>query len=220
MTPKRGVSVFGYVRVSTDKQGLSPGAQEERIRDYCRRHGLRVAGVFREEGSAGTGKNRPVLDDVLGRLDAGEAGGVVVASLDRLARSVVDFAGIIERAEDQGWVVVCLSPEVDMGSPGGRMVAQVIMAMAEYERALISQRTRAAMASLRERDSAGHGLIDRGTEDVILGLAGEGLGLRAIARQLDRMGVETARGGAWNHRTVGPVLERARERHAMNGVES
>jgi len=215
VTPASGTPVLAYVRVSTDKQSLSPGAQLERIQGHCVAQGLALVGTVTETASAGTGKRRPELDQAMARLDAGEAKALVVASLDRLARSTVDFAGILARAKQRGWAVVCLNPSVDMSTPEGELVATVIMAMAQYERALVSRRTRVALDAQRERRP--EGFISREVEDRILGLADEGLGVKAIARTLASMGVPTARGGGWSHKTVGPALERARARRDLNG---
>lgn len=230
MTPSRGTTVIAYVRASTRKQLITGDAQESQVRrreelqaaqdeaerdardlaGHCDRQGLIVVDVVREVASAGEGKRRPLLDDTLQRLDRGEARALVVTKLDRLSRSIMDFAVIVKRARDNGWSVICLEPAVDMSTPEGDLFAKMLVMFAEYERKVIGGRTRVAMEHVRA--SGGEGLISVDLEARMLQMADDGMSCNAIARTLQGLGVPTARGGSWSHRTVAPALERARRR--------
>ena len=85
------------------------------------------------------------------RLKSGELEVLVVAKLDRLSRSVIDLCSILELSEKQGWSIVLLDLGIDTTTPAGRVQAQVIAAFAEYERRLISQRTKEAMKAAKDR---------------------------------------------------------------------
>lgn len=75
----------------------------------------------------------------------------MVARLDRLSRSVLDFATVMGQARDEGWVLVALDLGVDTSQPSGQLVAHVVAAVADYEGALMGERTREAMAAARAR---------------------------------------------------------------------
>jgi DNA invertase Pin-like site-specific DNA recombinase len=75
----------------------------------------------------------------------------VVAKLDRLSRSIVNAAHIIEAATEQGWSLVMLDLGVDLTTAAGRMVAHNLMGFAQYERELISERTKAGLAAKKAR---------------------------------------------------------------------
>jgi DNA invertase Pin-like site-specific DNA recombinase len=142
--------VAGYVRVSSREQGatgLGLQAQKEALSAAAaHRDGWQLATVAVEIASAGNVRRRPVLTSLLDDLDAGRYGVLVVSRLDRLARSVGDFATTLDRAKRNGWELVCLDPAVDMTTPYGKAMAGVAAVFAELERELISQRTKEGLA--------------------------------------------------------------------------
>jgi DNA invertase Pin-like site-specific DNA recombinase len=81
------------------------------------------------------------------RVEAGQADGLFVTKLDRLARSFLDFASMLDRAQRKRWALVILDPNIDLSTPAGRMVAGILATVAEFERDLVSQRTREARAA-------------------------------------------------------------------------
>ncbi len=95
--------------------------------------------------------DRPGVQASLAELAKGEADALVVARLDRLSRSLLDFAGVTEQAKKQGWAVIALDLGVDMTTPAGEMLANVLAAFAQYERALICKRTKDALAAAKAR---------------------------------------------------------------------
>src|SRR3954454_23694357 len=88
--------VIGYVRCSTKAQaesGLGLAAQVEAIEDACARNGWNLVAIERDAGKSGKAMtNRAGLARAVARIEAGEAGAIVAAKLDRLSRSVADFA--------------------------------------------------------------------------------------------------------------------------------
>lgn len=123
--------LVGYARVSRgDAQDV--GAQVEALRAAgCRR-------VYREEASGGRW-DRPGLQRLLGRLRPGDT--LVVWKLDRVSRSLKDLLAILERVRGAGAAFRSLTESVETESPAGRMLAHMLGAFAEFERAMIRERT-------------------------------------------------------------------------------
>lgn len=127
----------------------------------------------------------------------------------------MDFAGLVKRATDKRWNLVTLDPAVDLATPSGQLVANVLAACAQWEGQIISQRTRDGIAAKR---SAGTlqgpigrpRLIDAATVERIHELRAAGVPVKHIAEQFNSEGVPTATAGArWHASTVTRVLSRA-----------
>ena len=192
-------TVVTYLRVSTSEQalsGLGLEAQRATVAAYAERKGLTIVGEHCDEGiSAKSLKGRPAA---LAALEAvcGKAGGLLVAKMDRLSRSVVDGAGLMERAAREGWALHFADLDIDTGTPAGEMAANIIISGSQYERRLISQRTRDALAAKRargERLGAAPALPLEVTRRIIAERA-NGLTFQAIADGLMDDGIPTARG--------------------------
>ncbi|RZU30469.1 recombinase family protein [Blastococcus saxobsidens] len=203
---------IGYVRVSTDEQvssGLGLAAQRAAIEAEAGRRGWDLD-VLADEGLSAKDLNRPALTAALDRLDRRQADVLVVAKLDRLSRSVGDFGALLDRAARRGWSVVCLDLGVDTTTPVGEFTANVVVSAAQYERRLIGQRTRDALAAARARGTR-LGRPQALSGDVVarvVGMRRDGASFRAIAERLQADGVPTARGGAtWHASTVKAVCE-------------
>jgi DNA invertase Pin-like site-specific DNA recombinase len=165
-------TVVVYLRVSTSEQaasGLGIEAQRATVAAYAERKGLEITGEYSDEGiGARSLKGRPAALSALGAVRAGSAAGLLVAKMDRLSRSVVDGAGLMERAAREGWTLHFADLDLDTSTPAGEMAANIIISGSQYERRLISQRTRDALAAKRargERLGAADGLrraVERG----------------------------------------------------------
>lgn len=201
-----------YARVSTEEQadsGAGLDAQRLTLDGAVEARGWALVASLVDEGRSGGTLNRPALTEALERLDAGEADALVVAKLDRLSRSVLDFARITERAKRKGWAVVALDVDVDMTTPTGELVANITSSVAQWERRIIGARTSEA---LQARKAAGVrlGRPVELADDVRQRIAGEraaGDSLRTIADRLNAEGVPTARGGRWHASTVRHVMD-------------
>lgn len=211
----KAATVVGYTRVSTDEQagsGLGLAAQRTVIDDECRRRGWNLLRVCEDAGaSAKSLVGRPALAQALVTLRVHDADALVVAKLDRLSRSLLDFAGLMEQSRREGWSLVILDLGVDTTTPSGEMIANVMATFAQFERRLISQRTTEALA-MKRRAGARLGrpvTLDDATVARIHRERQEGRSLRAIAEALNLDGVATGHGGAqWYASTVNAVLRR------------
>ncbi len=132
--------------------------------------------------------------------------------LDRLARSVSEAARLLERAKREGWNLVALDVGLDLSTPEGERVANAFASVAQWERRMISERTRAALARTRAQ-GVKLGTPRRtaaATVAKIRRLRAQGLTLQAIADELNRLRLPTARGGSsWRPSSVRSVLFRA-----------
>lgn len=144
--------MLGYIRVSTEEQersGLGVEAQEAAITSECERRGWTYE-LFRDLGCSGKHVN-PELRRGLDMLASGQFDGLLVAKLDRLARSVRHASAIIDSAVTQEWALVVLDNALDLTTPGGRAMANMLATFAELERDLIATRTREALAARKAR---------------------------------------------------------------------
>lgn len=218
--------LVSYIRVSTQKQGrsgLGLEAQREVVARFCGQYGLEVVEEFTE---VETGKGSDALErrpKLKAALDEARRRGcrVVVAKLDRLARDVHFISGLM--AHGVPFVACEHGPDVDP------FVLHLFAALAEKERALISQRTKAAlavakgrgvrlgnpdMAGIRTKAAVVKGAIAQefaaGVLPMIESIRSRGVvSRRAIARELDRMRVPTVTGAPWSGTMVGLVLARS-----------
>src|SRR6202051_2945002 len=87
-----------------------------------------------EDALSGKSLDRPGLAAALAAVEAGEAAGIVVAKLDRLSRSLKDFADLMARAQASGWNLVALDLGVDLSTPSGEFMAGVMASAAQWER--------------------------------------------------------------------------------------
>jgi DNA invertase Pin-like site-specific DNA recombinase len=208
-------TVIGYTRVSTDEQAdsrLGLDAQREVISGYAAAHGWNVE-WYSDEGVSGKTLDRPELQAALAHLAdrRSEVSGLVVAKLDRLSRSVADFAGLLERAQRQHWSVVAIDLGVDTSTSAGELVANVMASVARWERRVIGERTSAALKAAQRRGvKVGRPrALSRDAEARLYELRALGLSFARVAAQLNTEAVPTAHGGSWHASTVARILNRA-----------
>jgi DNA invertase Pin-like site-specific DNA recombinase len=133
----------------------------------------------------------------LDTLQRRQADALVVAKLDRLSRSMLDFTAIMAKAQKQSWALVALDCAVDTTTPAGEAMANVLATFAQFERRLIGQRTREAMAEKRKQGVRfGRPLsLPVNVRARIVRERKAGRSLAAIAAGLNADGVATAQGG-------------------------
>ena len=136
--------LIGYARVSTEEQGTDAQIDE-----------LRAAGCesIHEEHASGADRGRPVLAGLLNEIQQGET--LVVVRLDRLARSVSHLLQVIEQLEQKGAHFRSLCDPIDTTTPQGMFSLQVLGAVAQLERALTSERTKAGLRAAKARGRLG-----------------------------------------------------------------
>ena len=134
---------IGYLRVSTEDQDHGVDAQRAAIERHVQ------PDEWREERASGKNlTDRPVLQSVLDEVCATQ-GLLVVAKLDRIGRSVVDVLQIFARLHECGASVRVIDMGIDTTTPSGKMMLTVLAAFAEFEREMISQRTREGLEAAR-----------------------------------------------------------------------
>ena len=206
------MQVIGYVRVSTEEQrasGAGLAAQRAAILAECQRRGWQLVDVVEDRGYSAKDLRRPGIRAALDELRRGEAQGLVVAKLDRLSRSMLDFTAIMTTAQRESWALVALDCAVDTTTPAGEAMANVLATFAQFERRLIGQRTREALAAKRAqgvRLGRPRSLPPR-TVRRIRRERDQGAPLARIADALNADRVPTAHGGeCWYPSTVRAVL--------------
>jgi DNA invertase Pin-like site-specific DNA recombinase len=209
MNSSQPLKVIGYIRVSTSKQDIGPEVQLAALDAEAKRNGWELT-VYREDAASGKSlKNRPVLASALAGLKAGTHEALAVSKLDRLSRSVADFAGMLETANRQRWALICLDLGIDTSTITGAAMAQVTCTFAEMERKKIAERTRDGMAKIKATTGKHMGRRSALPEATVQRIVFErqgGSSLARIAQHLNEGAVPTAAGGKWYASTVRQVL--------------
>jgi site-specific DNA recombinase len=142
----------GYVRVSTARQaseGLSLAEQERAVRERAEREGWTLADIYVERGVSGKRDDRQQLLKLFAELDGIDR--LIIPRLDRLGRRTVTLQENFERLEKAGVGLVCLKPEFDSSTATGRMVRDILAALASYESEVTGERVDAVMGSRIEK---------------------------------------------------------------------
>jgi len=221
---------IGYVRVSTDQQaesGLGLEAQEAAINVAASRLGLDVVRLFVDAGTSGklAIEDRPVLLDAVASLRRADV--LLVAKRDRLGRDVIAVALIERLVTKRGARVVSAAGEgTESDDPAALLMRRLIDSFAEYERALIAARTRAALAAKRKRGERASRIVpfgfrlaegtrsiepepvEQATLTLISDLRTAGMSLRDIAAALNKRGIPTRCGGVWRFEFVRRLVRR------------
>lgn len=139
-----------YARVSTANNGQDPTMQTRELREYCDRRGWDVVGEYVDTAS-GAKDSRPELNRLLTDVHRRKCDAVLVWKLDRWGRSLRHLVNSLAELEARGVAFVSLRDNLDLSTPAGRLMFQVIGAMAEFERALIAERVKAGMRNARAK---------------------------------------------------------------------
>jgi len=220
-------AVVAYVRVSTDEQALGPEAQRAAVERWCASSGARLVAVCSDLGVSGAAplESRPGLLAALDALREHRAGVLLVAKRDRLARDVVVAAMVERLAERQGARVLAADGTGNGEGPEAQLLRGVVDVFAQYERALIRTRTKAALRVKRERGERvgqvpfGYRVADDGralVEDAdeqravarVRELRSAGLTVAEVAERLASEG-HRPRGARWHATSVARIARRA-----------
>lgn len=147
MIARKGLKAVGYVRVSTEeqaKEGVSLDVQEARIRSYCEAKDWELVRLYRDEGESGKDLKRRGIQSLLEDLKGNAVDVVVVLKLDRLTRSIRDLGNLIEDLFD-GVSLASVEESLDSSTANGRMVVNLLGTVAQWEREIIGERTKAAL---------------------------------------------------------------------------
>jgi len=222
------MKLVAYSRVSTEEQakdGLSLVAQRARFEAYATAFNHELVAVIEDAGISAKSLKRPGLQRALRMLRKREVDGLLIAKLDRLSRSLIGWATLIEKFfnEKSGRHLLSVSDSIDTSSASGRLVLNVLMCVAQWEREAIAERTSEALQH-KKRSGARLGAVPMGfqrrgdtfvedpLEQSVLArareLAAGGAKLGAIAAALATEGHQTKRGGKWHITTVRKLLTR------------
>jgi site-specific DNA recombinase len=225
------MNVIGYVRVSTEeqsKEGVSVDSQIAKFKACCLLYDLTLVDVVVDAGVSAKTLKRPGLTEALATLKTKKADGMVIAKLDRLSRSVKDWNHLIDLyfGEKAGKQLCSVGDQIDTRTAAGRLVLNVLMSVAQWEREVIAERTTDAMQYKKSKgqrvgaipfgwDLAADGinLIPNEQEQLVVAeisrLRADGYSLREIAEELTRQGIATKEGNStWGHQAVAKILTR------------
>ena len=138
--------IYGYARVSTEGQCL------DRQIDQLTSAGVDKENIYTEKMS-GTKSNRPKLKALLEVVESGDI--VYIESLNRLGRSSADLISIMQTLADEGVTLISLKENLDFSSAAGKMIAQFLAILAEFERNCIVERVKEGVAAARVRGRIG-----------------------------------------------------------------
>jgi DNA invertase Pin-like site-specific DNA recombinase len=185
--------------------GAGLEAQRQAIVAECKRRGWELVETIEDRGYSAKDMRRPGVQEALRTLEEGKAKALVVAKLDRLSRSMINFAGVMAKAQKQNWALVALDVAVDSSTPAGEAMVHMLATFAQFERRLIAQRTKEALAikkaagvQLGRRPAVSQAVVRR-----IQRQRARGDTFRKIAADLNEARVPTAQGGReWYAATV------------------
>jgi DNA invertase Pin-like site-specific DNA recombinase len=130
---------------------ISPKLRRQQIEGYAQARDFTVAAWHEDEDISGGTLERPALQTALERCRNGETGGIIAAKLDRLARSLVGLDQLVKRAQDEGWTLVAVDHGLDLQTPGGELVANILGSVAQWELRQRRQGWEQAQAAAVER---------------------------------------------------------------------
>jgi DNA invertase Pin-like site-specific DNA recombinase len=184
-----------YARVSTAHNGQDPDLQLRELREYATRRGWQIAGEFVDVGVSGSKGSRPELNRLMAAAHTRQIDAVLVWKLDRFGRSLRHLVNGLAELEARGVAFISLSDNLDLTTPAGRLMFQIIGSMAEFERSLIQERVKAGLRNARAKGKRlGRPRVAVSTTR-IAALRAQGASWRAVAREIG-LSVRTAKRAA------------------------
>ena len=219
------MKAIGYIRVSTAAQvedGVSLDNQKDRIESYCRYRGFELTDIIEDAGiSGGKNKARPGFIEVLNRIESGEAGALVLYSLERLSRDMLTLLALERLLDEHDIELHTVEGEVNTSSPDGWLNFAMKAFLGEMERRQVKYRTKKAMEFKKAQGSV-VGSIPYGyrrlqdrlepdlAEQRVIGVArslhAQSCGLSTIARALTEQGYRTRSGKVFDVQQVKRIL--------------
>jgi len=213
-------------------------AQRESCEHYIRAHAAQgwevVPERYDDGGYTGANMDRPALQELLDDVDRGKVDVVVTYKVDRLSRSLLDFARLMERLDAKGVSFVSITQQFDTSTSMGRLILNVLLSFAQFEREMIAERTRDKVLAARRRGkwTGGHPVLGYGLDAARRGLAVieveanlvrfvfdlylQSRSIDVVAEKLNTLGYtqkrrttkagKTRGGGRWNRNAVYGVL--------------
>ena len=215
---------FGYLRVSSDGQVDGDGFKRQRatIEKWAAANGVTIVRWFEEQGVSGTILERPALSEMMVALMSNGVHMVLIEKLDRIARDVIVQETIIKNIQKQGITIVSvMEPDLCIDDPSRKLMRQIMGAFAEYDREMITLKTRAARQRIRKSGVRCEGRkiygqnakpeLAQAEQSVIArikSLHASGCNYNQIAKTLNAEGI-ASRKGSWFGSTVRNVIQRS-----------
>lgn len=220
---KQPIAVYGYARVSTGKQEHSIPAQITKITAQAVVKGLDVIEIIPDSDASAKSLNRPGMNRLMELIERGQVSTIIIAKLDRLTRSIIDFAVLLKLLEKKNVELISVAESFDTSTATGRMTVKLIVLISEWEREIIGERTRDAMAGMKSRGlrtgnipygfqcgaqvgttkdgKPVHSVVpnanEQSTLDLIARARTKNYSYALIAGRLNELKIKTRRGGAW-----------------------
>lgn len=173
-----------YARVSTLNGHQDPEMQLSELREYATRRGLSIHEEYVDQGVSGSKESRPALNRLMSEAQRCRFDAVLVWKIDRFGRSLKHLVNSLADLSAYGIAFISLRDNLDLSTPSGRLMFQIIGAMAEFERALIQERVKAGLRNAKAKGKR----IGRPRQPVdsllVLKLRAEGLSWRGISERL------------------------------------
>jgi DNA invertase Pin-like site-specific DNA recombinase len=211
---------FGYLRVSGKGQLEGDGFSRQRqsILEWALAQGVEILRWFDERavGGATELENRPALQELIGALHSNRVNLVVIEKLDRLARDLMVQETIIADLRKDGFELISVhEPDLCSDDPTRKLTRQIMGAIAEYDRAMIVMKLRAARQRKRDKEGRCEGRKRYGSHqnerailEQMLSLKKSGLNYTSISANLNSQRILTRSGGLWYPATVSRILAR------------
>jgi DNA invertase Pin-like site-specific DNA recombinase len=191
LSPGSSSRIALYARVSTSGGHQDPEMQLRELREYAEHRGWQITETYTDTGVSGSKDSRPALNGLMADACRRRFDGVLVWKLDRFGRSLRHLVNSLAELEALGVAFVSLRDNLDLSTPSGRLMFQIIGAMAEFERSLIQERVKAGLRNARAKGKR----LGRPRADVsetqIADLRQAGASWRAVAKELG-IGLGTA----------------------------
>lgn len=170
-----------YVRVSTEKQ--SSEMQEREISLFLTSKGINEVEIYRDGDESGKSTSRPELNRLLLDCKQGNVKTLIVWKLDRLFRSLVDLITHLKEFQKQGIIFISLKENIDLSTPMGVLMMQILGAFSEFEREMIVMRVKAGLANAKANGKilGRKPTIPKEIRDTAIRLKQEGYKYREIA---------------------------------------
>lgn len=138
-----------YVRVSTEKQ--STEMQEREISMFLASKSIKELEIYRDEDESGKSTSRPALNRLLNDCKQGKVETLIVWKLDRLFRSLIELITHLKQFQKQKVTFISIKENIDLSTPTGILMMQILGAFSEYEREMIVTRVKAGLANAKAK---------------------------------------------------------------------
>jgi DNA invertase Pin-like site-specific DNA recombinase len=173
-----------YARVSTLHGQQDPEMQLSELREYATSRGLSIYEEYVDQGVSGSKESRPALNRLMSDAQRCRFDAVLVWKIDRFGRSLKHLVNSLADLSAYGIAFISLRDNLDLSTPSGRLMFQIIGAMAEFERALIQERVRAGLRNAKAKGKRIGRPRQRVDSSLVLRLRAEGISWRGISKRL------------------------------------